>query len=83
MDAKCSCISVWTSFFRFAFVSKVKQEVNKTVARLFEWSLRTSMDGVWPDKGFRGEALKGLRKSMAGKPLANGWRRLSFINRYK
>lgn len=63
--------------FKKSFViSKVRAEVNRTLAQLAAWSINIATSGVAPTAGFNGEpfAKDSDRAKRAGATLANGWK---------
>lgn len=58
---------------------EVWRGVNKTIAEVFTWSLECAAIGKGPLLGFYGEefARGSSRSSLAGKPLAGGYRRFA------
>lgn len=79
MSSVLSDSHVWDSKFPICILPHdsmgthaTKKHVHETVANLVAWSLRHAASGIGPDRGFRNEPLTGVRKQMAGKPLALG-----------
>lgn len=89
MSSVLSDSHVWDSKFPICILPHdsmgthaTKKHVHETVANLVAWSLRHAASGIGPDRGFRNEPLTGVRKQMAGKPLALGWKGCYFGFRF-
>ena len=59
--------------------TKVRKQVEKTVARLAAWSIHWSSKGIGPPVGFNGEEFPAgsSRFKMKDQVLANGWKTLA------
>ena len=57
---------------------QVRKEVNREMAKIFAWSFKCCIDGVWPAVGFYGEEFvkRTARSRDAGKPFDTPWRSL-------
>ena len=65
-------------FFRPHDIRKVRPNAFKKVAEIAAWSMAIASRGLGPDRGFAGEIFqeKTYRASLAGKQLANGYKKL-------
>ena len=67
---------IYLSIQNRPFISKVRAEVNRTLAQLAAWSIGIATSGIAPTAGFKGEpfAKDSDRAKRAGAKLANGWK---------
>lgn len=54
--------------------------MNETIAKITAWSIEVATSGKAPTRGFFGEEFEkqSFRAKLAGKALANGYKRLGF-----
>ena len=74
-DTKLACVAIG---YEQMLTKKIKVMVNRTVATVVDWSLKSCATGVFPSKGPFGEELVGWRKDRAGQALCGGWKAAYF-----